>query len=335
LPNGLKCAQSGPLLDLSDRCLCDEDLALLLQSPWLGLVHTLNLSGNRLTAAGMEAIARSENVRYLRALDVSRNPIGNAGLAHLPTRYLLWSLESLNVRGCGIKEAGWKDYASRKPARIKTLVGEDDDKPIDWPVWRAVAEVCGEGYYAGVSFRRPYPFPFPSETLVVCDLGEERDGTTAVPHYSVSFRLCDFIAHEVTFHRTPGHYCNLPRWQRGPNTIADMIQRFDRAVAAGSSCDRRNPLRLPYWKGLDLARNGVPVARMWCSFCNCTFDARVHSQCDIEPTWCFCPEGHFLAAFSTLTSAGAYWYVRPQPLGSMKPQRLFSNYHPPRWRHRL
>lgn len=96
--------QQVPGLDLREAGLGDEGLAVLLDSPYLGRLVRLNLSGNQLTADSAAAIANSEKLSELRGLDVSNNPLGR-GLGVLGQSAILNQVRELTARKCQLSLA--------------------------------------------------------------------------------------------------------------------------------------------------------------------------------------------------------------------------------------
>lgn len=73
-------------LNLDGTRLGEGDVRVLAASPALGRVEHLGLAGTGLTDAGALAIARSDALRSLRFVDVSRNQLGGAAIAALRAR---------------------------------------------------------------------------------------------------------------------------------------------------------------------------------------------------------------------------------------------------------
>jgi uncharacterized protein (TIGR02996 family) len=92
-------------LDLSDTVLGNDGLALLLEAPDVGALHTLRLARAGLGARGAAALADCPHLANLRVLDLRGNRLGHAAVALAESPYLS-GLERLEVSGNTLPIAG-------------------------------------------------------------------------------------------------------------------------------------------------------------------------------------------------------------------------------------
>jgi hypothetical protein len=80
--------------------------AYLARSTRLSALISLDLSGNHIGAAGVQALARSQHLGRLRSLDLSCNDIGESGVRELVASSQLNNLSHLALSADGIGKTG-------------------------------------------------------------------------------------------------------------------------------------------------------------------------------------------------------------------------------------
>jgi uncharacterized protein (TIGR02996 family) len=93
-------------LDLSDDISEDDHIRQLAAWPGLASVTRLNLSSNRISAAGVAALVRSQYLGSLRVLDLGSNPLGDEGVCALADGLDLPSLRWLSLGGVNMTDEG-------------------------------------------------------------------------------------------------------------------------------------------------------------------------------------------------------------------------------------
>jgi Ran GTPase-activating protein (RanGAP) involved in mRNA processing and transport len=94
-------------LALNTNTFIEEDeLRALAASPLLGRLTSLNLSGTRVSAAGVAALARSPASNQLLHLDLSGNELGEEGLSALVAASGLGALRQLNLAYADLADGG-------------------------------------------------------------------------------------------------------------------------------------------------------------------------------------------------------------------------------------
>ena len=113
-------------LDLSGRCLGDDDVEALVAQPSLVSLTHLTLADNEIGNTGVLALASSPRLQGLKALDLSRNRITAAGAQHLVASQQLTQLRHLSLAGNGLGIGGAEALA-RAPFPLRTLDLTDND----------------------------------------------------------------------------------------------------------------------------------------------------------------------------------------------------------------
>lgn len=98
---------SSLILDGGYASLGDQELATLMQSPYLANLKALSLAGNEIADRGVEALAASPSLTKLETLNLGRNAIGPAGARALALtkglpRLTALHLGSNHLRGDGL-----------------------------------------------------------------------------------------------------------------------------------------------------------------------------------------------------------------------------------------
>ncbi len=116
-------------VDVSELCWCGEcpihrDLDALFKCEKLDSLTRLNVSDDRMDAAGARKLAECAGLAHLKALDASHNPLGEAGVAALLKSKHLKNLTELNLTACELGDAGLKALAGAKnlPALRKLVL---------------------------------------------------------------------------------------------------------------------------------------------------------------------------------------------------------------------
>ena len=110
-----------PVRDVHLRS-ADEVVEDLAASPWLGRLDCLDLRGDHIGAAGMEALAGSPHLGRLRTLDLHGNVIGSAGARALARAPWLVNLTTLLLPGNEVGAPGAEALAgSPNVARLTAL----------------------------------------------------------------------------------------------------------------------------------------------------------------------------------------------------------------------
>ncbi len=100
-------------LSFSDEPFGNEGLRVLAGALPASL-HTLRMAQAGGHADGLEALTRSENLRSLRRLDLSRNPLSPRAARVLSASWPLAGLRSLDLHGCRIGDKGLRRITRAK-----------------------------------------------------------------------------------------------------------------------------------------------------------------------------------------------------------------------------
>jgi uncharacterized protein (TIGR02996 family) len=112
-------------LELGNTVLLDEGVSRLVLSDKLRTLSVLGLAQNRITWKGAEMIARA-SWPALMQLDLSHNPIGDAGIAAIAASDGFPVLEELWLRRCDLTHVGFESLmATKLPLRrVGLAVGD-------------------------------------------------------------------------------------------------------------------------------------------------------------------------------------------------------------------
>ncbi|MBY0231479.1 MAG: hypothetical protein K2W96_19515, partial [Gemmataceae bacterium] len=111
-PDGARALAAMPAaplaLDLAGAHLGDDGVSILAAWPGLARCRVLTLSYNKITAAGVAALAKSPHAAGLVGLSLFANPIRDEGLRRLLRAPFLPRLESLDINSCHLHSSATK-----------------------------------------------------------------------------------------------------------------------------------------------------------------------------------------------------------------------------------
>lgn len=116
-------------LDLSDDALGDAGFATLLGASQLAGLRRLRVAQNEITASGIGLLAGA--LPQLEALDVSRNPLAEAGARALAEALCGMNVGSLAVAGAQLTAEGLASIISASGGRLHELTAADNSLGFD------------------------------------------------------------------------------------------------------------------------------------------------------------------------------------------------------------
>lgn len=124
-------------VNVSEMCWCGScpihlDLEALFKCEKLDSLTRLNVSDDRMDAAGARKLAACKGLAKLTALDVSHNPLGAAGVTAMLKGQNLKNLTELNLTACELGDVGIAALAKAKalPALRKLVMTANDVTPV-------------------------------------------------------------------------------------------------------------------------------------------------------------------------------------------------------------